>query len=145
MSYWLVKSEPDSFSWAQMVANRVEPWTGVRNHEARRHLENMRRDDLALFYHSNIGREIVGIVRVCREAYPDPTAIPGDLPGPWRCVDVEAVAPLPRPVTLAAIRNEPRLAELALLRRSRLSVIPVAPEHWEVLAAMAGHPAVAPP
>ncbi|MBE7210617.1 MAG: EVE domain-containing protein [Gluconacetobacter diazotrophicus] len=136
MNRWLVKSEPDSFSWAQQVANRIEPWTGVRNHEARRNLETMRIGDLAFFYHSNIGREIVGLVRVCREAYPDPTDATAGIATPWRCVDMEALAPVPRPVSLAAIRAEPRLSDLALLRRSRLSVVPVSSGHWDLLCAM---------
>lgn len=138
MRHWLVKSEPDSFSWRQMRENRVEPWTGVRNHEASRNLAAMRRNDLAFFYHSNTGREIVGIVRVCRESYPDPTAEHGAAKS-WHCVDVEAVAELPRPVTLIAIKADPRLAELALVRRSRLSVVPVSAAHWELLCALGGH------
>ncbi|OYW07059.1 MAG: ubiquinol-cytochrome C reductase [Acidiphilium sp. 37-67-22] len=126
MNYWLVKSEPDAFSWDQQVANGVEPWTGVRNHAARNNLKAMRMGDRAFFYHSNIGREIVGVVEVVREAYPDPTAESGD----WVAVDVKAVAPMPHPVGLAAIKADPALADLALVRLSRLSVGPVSPEHW---------------
>ncbi|OYV84214.1 MAG: ubiquinol-cytochrome C reductase, partial [Acidiphilium sp. 21-68-69] len=126
MNYWLVKSEPDAFSWDQQVANGVEPWTGVRNHAARNNLKAMRVGDRAFFYHSNIGREIVGVVEVVREAYPDPTAESGD----WVAVDVKAVAPMPHPVGLAAIKADPALADLALVRLSRLSVGPVSPEHW---------------
>ena len=103
--YWLVKSEPDAFSWDQQVANRVEPWTGVRNHMAKNNLKAMRKGDLAFFYHSNIGKQIVGIVEVAREAYPDPTAESGD----WVCVDMKAVRPLPKPVTLADIKADPSL------------------------------------
>ncbi|HQT60167.1 MAG TPA: EVE domain-containing protein [Acidiphilium sp.] len=134
MNYWLVKSEPDAFSWDQQVANGVEPWTGVRNHAARNNLKAMRVGDRAFFYHSNIGREIVGVVEVVREAYPDPTAESGD----WVAVDVKAVAPMPHPVGLAAIKADPALADLALVRLSRLSVGPVSPEHWAYLCAMGG-------
>ena len=134
-AYWLVKSEPDAFSWDQQVANRVEPWTGVRNHMAKNNLKAMKRGDLAFFYHSNVGKEIVGVVRVAREAYPDPTADSGD----WVCVDMEAVAPVPRHVTLTEIKATPALADLALVRMSRLSVLPVSPEHWKLLCKMGGY------
>lgn len=126
MNHWLVKSEPDAFSWNEQVANGIEPWTGVRNHSARNNLKAMRAGDRAFFYHSNVGREIVGIVEVVREAYPDPTAETGD----WVAVDLRAVAPLPKPVTLAAIKADPALAGIALVRLSRLSVCPISPEHW---------------
>jgi len=134
MSHWLVKSEPDAFSWEQQVAHGIEPWTGVRNHTAKLNLKAMRRGDRAFFYHSNIGKEIVGVVRVVREAYPDPTADSGD----WSCVDMEAVAPMPRPVTLVEIKATPELADLALVRMSRLSVLPVSPAHWKKLCQMGG-------
>ena len=134
MAFWLVKSEPDAFSWDQQVANDVEPWTGVRNHAARNNLAAMQRGDRAFFYHSNTGREIVGVVEVAREAYPDPTAETG----PWLAVDMRAVAPMSRPVTLAAIKAEPALAELALVRQSRLSVLPVSPAHWDLICRMGG-------
>lgn len=126
MQFWLVKSEPDAFSWEQQVANGVEPWTGVRNHSAKLNLKAMKRGDRAFFYHSNIGKEIVGVVEVVREAYPDATAEKGD----WVCVDVKAVGPMPRPVTLAEIKADPALADLALVRLSRLSVAPVPADHW---------------
>lgn len=135
-NYWLVKSEPDAFSWDQQVANGTEPWTGVRNHMARNNLRAMRLGDRAFFYHSNIGREIVGIVEVAREAYPDPTAEGGD----WVCVDMRAVGPMPKPVTLAAIKADPAFADLALVRQSRLSVLPVGAEHWKRLCRMGGWP-----
>lgn len=134
-SYWLVKSEPDVFGWDQQVANGVEPWTGVRNHTAKQNLAAMRRGDLAFFYHSNIGKEIVGVVRVVREAYPDPTAESGG----WVCVDVEAVAPFPRAVTLAAIKADPAFADFALVRLSRLSVVPVSAAHWTRICRMGGY------
>lgn len=130
---WLVKSEPDAFSWDQQVANGVEPWTGVRNAQAARNLRDMRVGDRAFFYHSNEGREIVGIVEVAREAYPDPS----DEMGRWCCVDMRTVGPVPRPVTLAAMKAEPRLDGLALIRQSRLSVVPVSAEHWAVISEMA--------
>ena len=132
---WLVKSEPDAFSWDQQVANGVEPWTGVRNHLAKKNLMAMKKGDLAFFYHSNIGKEVVGVVEVAREAYPDPSAEEGS---PWVCVDMRAVAPMPKPVGLAAIKAEPALAEVALIRQSRLSVMSIAPEHWAVIARMGG-------
>lgn len=134
MAYWLVKSEPDAFSWDQHVAAGIEPWTGIRNHQAKLHLQAMRVGDQALFYHSNIGKEAVGVVEVVREHYPDPTADSG----PWVCVDLRAVAPLPRPVSLAALKAEPLLAELPLLRQSRLSVSPVPDAHWRHILGMAG-------
>ncbi len=134
-NYWLIKSEPDAFSWDQQVANKMEPWTGVRNHQAKRNLATMREGDLAFFYHSNIGREIVGVVEVVREAYPDPTAEGGN----WVCVDMKAIAPVPRPVTLAEIKADPALEELALIRQSRLSVVPVSAKHWAHLCTLGGY------
>jgi predicted RNA-binding protein with PUA-like domain len=135
VGYWLVKSEPDSFSWDQQVANKIEPWTGVRNHTAKNNLKAMRKGDLAFFYHSNIGKEIVGIVEVEREAYPDPSATSGD----WVCVDMKAVRPLPRPVTLVEIKAEPSLADNALVRLSRLSVMPIPKPHWDKICHMGGY------
>lgn len=136
--YWLVKSEPDAFSWQQQVERGVEPWTGVRNHMAKANLIAMKLGDHAFFYHSNIGKEIVGVVEVVREAYPDATVGPDDPKGEWVCVDVKAVGPMPKPVTLAAIKADPALADLALVRMSRLSVMPVSAEHWTKLCAMGG-------
>jgi predicted RNA-binding protein with PUA-like domain len=132
--YWLVKSEPEAFSWDQQVANGVEPWTGVRNHAAKNNLKAMRVGDRAFFYHSNTGREIVGVVEVARAAYPDPTAATGD----WIAVDMRAVGPLPHPVGLAAIKADPAFADLALVRQSRLSVLPVSDAHWAALCRMGG-------
>jgi predicted RNA-binding protein with PUA-like domain len=132
--YWLVKSEPEAFSWDQQVANRVEPWTGVRNHSAKLHLRAMRLGDLAFFYHSNVGKQIVGIVEVVREAYPDPTAEKGD----WVSVDMKAVRPLPKPVTLVDIKAEPALADIMLVRQSRLSVVPISKPHWDKICRMGG-------
>jgi predicted RNA-binding protein with PUA-like domain len=131
---WLVKSEPDAFSWAQQAAAGVEPWTGVRNALARRYLAAMRLGDAALFYHSNQGRECVGVVEVAREAYLDPT----DEAGRWLCVDMRAVGPLPRPVSLAQLKADPFFADLALLRQSRLSVSPVGEAHWRRILELGG-------
>jgi predicted RNA-binding protein with PUA-like domain len=133
-NYWLIKSEPDAFSWDEQAKNGVEPWTGVRNHSAKNNLKAMKKGDLAFFYHSNIGREIVGIVRVAHESYPDPTAESGD----WVCVDMQAVRPVPRPITLAEIKADPRFSSLALVRLSRLSVAPVSAEHWAQLCELGG-------
>ena len=132
MAYWLVKSEPDAFSWEQQAANGVEPWTGVRSHQAKNNLAAMTCGDRAFFYHSNVGKQIVGIIEVVREAYPDPTAEAGD----WLSVDVKAVAPLERPVSLAEMKSDPALAGMALIRFSRLSVAPVTSGEWEHINAM---------
>ncbi len=129
-----MKSEPEAFSWDQQVANGVEPWTGVRNHAAKNNLKAMRVGDRAFFYHSNTGKEIVGIVEVARTAYPDPTAETGD----WVAVDMRAVGPMPRPIGLAAIKADPAFADLALVRQSRLSVLPVSAAHWAALCRMGG-------
>jgi predicted RNA-binding protein with PUA-like domain len=137
MAYWLMKSEPDAWSWQQQVAKgaRGEPWTGVRNHQAKLNLMKMKKGDRAFFYRSNIGKEIVGIVEIVREHFPDPTAEAGS---PWVVVQVKAVEPLPRPVTLAAVKAEPRLADMALLKLSRLSVQPVTTEEWTIVCRMGG-------
>jgi predicted RNA-binding protein with PUA-like domain len=134
MAYWLVKSEPDAYSWDRQVQDGTTPWTGVRNAQASNNLKAMRKGDRAFFYHSNEGKEIVGIVAVAKEAYPDPT----DETGRWVCVDVKAVGPVPKPVTLATIKDTKALEELALVRQSRLSVMPVSPEHWALLCRMGG-------
>lgn len=132
-SYWLMKSEPDAYSWDDLVAEGEGTWDGVRNHRAANNLRAMKVGDEAFFYHSNIGKEIVGIVEVAREAYPDPT----DETGRWICVDMKAIEPVKHPVTLAAIKAEPRLEGISLIRQSRLSVMPIAPEHAEILLDMA--------
>lgn len=134
MATWLVKSEPGAFSWAQQVAAGVEPWTGVRNALARRHLAAMRLGERALFYHSGQGRECVGVVEVAREAYPDPA----DESGRWLGVDMRAVGPLPRPVPLAQLKADPFFVGLALLRQSRLSVSPVGDAHWRRILQLGG-------
>lgn len=137
MNYWLVKSEPDAWSWDQQVKKgaKGEPWSGVRNHTAKQNLMKMKKGDLAFFYHSNIGKEIVGIVMVGKEHYPDPTAKEGD---PWVVVDMVAQEPMKTPVTLAAIKQEPKLKEMALLKYSRLSVQPVTAAEWKIICKMGG-------
>ena len=137
MNYWLVKSEPDAWSWDQQVKSgkKGEAWTGVRNHTAKQNLQKMKKGDLAFFYHSNVGKEIVGIVEVVREAYPDPTAKAGD---PWVVVDFAAREALKTPVTLEAIKNEPKLKDMALVKQSRLSVQPVTAAEWKLVCKMGG-------
>lgn len=139
MRHWLVKSEPDVFGWDHQVQAGIEPWTGVRNHSAKLNLKAMRKGDLAFFYHSNIGKEIVGVVEVAREAYPDPTIGPDDPKGDWVCVDMKTVARLPKPVTLAAIRQTRKLASMSLLTSARLSVQPVTAAEWRLICAMGGY------
>lgn len=133
MAYWLVKSEPESFSWDRQVAHGTEPWTGVRNHQAKKNLLAMAKGDQAFFYHSVTEKRIVGVVEVVREAYPDPTA---PVESNWVCVDVRTVGPMPRPVTLAAIKADAALQELALIRQSRLSVVPILSDQWQRLCQM---------
>jgi predicted RNA-binding protein with PUA-like domain len=137
MAYWLVKSEPDVWSFAQQTKKgaKGEAWTGVRNHTAKLNLMKMKKGDRAFFYHSNIGKEIVGTVEVVREHYPDPTAKAGE---PWVVVDVKAVAPMPKPVTLEAVKQAPKLKDMALIKLSRLSVQPVTAEEWTLVCKMGG-------
>jgi len=121
MKYWLVKSEPAAYSWAQFVKDGQTAWTGVRNFAARLHLRGMAKGDHVGFYHSGEGREIVGIAQVVRPAYSDPTASEGD----WSCVDLAPVRALARPVSLQTIKADKQLKEMALVKQSRLSVSPV--------------------
>ena len=136
MAYWLVKSEPSAWSWDQQVAKgaKGEAWTGVRNFTARQNLVKMKKGDRAFFYHSNEGKEVVGIVEIVREHYPDPT----DESGKFVCVDIAADKPFKKPVTLVAVKAEERLAEMALLKLSRLSVQPVTAEEWKIVCKMGG-------
>jgi predicted RNA-binding protein with PUA-like domain len=120
-SYWLVKSEPFKYPFERLLKDRRTTWDGVRNFQARNNLRAMKTGDLLLFYHSNEGKEIVGIAKVARTAYPDPTATEGD----WSVVDVAPVKPLTVPVPLATLREDAKLADMQMLRRSRLSVVPV--------------------
>ena len=128
MAYWLLKSEPDVFSWDDLVACGAagEPWTGVRNHTAKLNLMAMKNGDRCFFYHSQAGKEIVGIAEVVREHYPDPT----DAKGVFVCVDVRAVEPLPKPFTLAQAKADPALAKMSLVTSFRLSVQPVTDAEW---------------
>jgi predicted RNA-binding protein with PUA-like domain len=137
MAYWLMKSEPDAWSWNSQVKAGAKgtAWTGVRNHTAKLNLMKMKKGDRAFFYHSNVGKEIVGIVEIIVEHHPDPTAKPGD---PWVAVDVKAVEPLPKPVTLRAIKAQPKLKDMALLKQSRLSVQPVTADEWKIVCKMGG-------
>ncbi|HEX6690255.1 MAG TPA: EVE domain-containing protein [Burkholderiales bacterium] len=136
MAYWLVKSEPDAWSWDQQVKAGAKgtEWTGVRNHTAKQNLQKMKKGDRAFFYHSNVGKDIVGIVEVVREAHPDPTA-KGE---PWVVVDFKAAEPVPTPVSLEMIKKEPKLKEMALIKYSRLSVQPVSADEWKVVCKMGG-------
>jgi predicted RNA-binding protein with PUA-like domain len=134
MRYWLVKSEPGEWSWDDHVRKGVEPWTGVRTLQAAGHLRTMKRGDRAFFYHSVNEKQIVGILQVVREAYPDPT----DPTGKFVAVDFKAVEPVKQPVTLAQIKAEPTLADLPLIRQSRLSVMPIPAAAWRKIRTMAG-------
>ncbi len=138
MQYWLIKTEPDVFGWAQQVEHGVEPWTGVRSHQAKNNLKAMKRRDRCFFYHSNIGKEIVGIVEVVREAYPDPSVDESAQRSDWVCVDMKAVAVLKRPVTLAEAKADPALADMSLVRFSRLSVAPITAPEWKHVLDLAG-------
>ncbi len=136
MAYWLVKSEPDSWSWDQQVKAGAKgtPWTGVRNHTAKANLIKMEKGDRAFFYHSNVGKEIVGIVEVAKEHYPDPT----DKTETFVVVDFKAVEPLKTPVTLAQIKIDKKLSEMALIKYSRLSVQPVTADEWKYICKLGG-------
>jgi len=134
MAYWLLKSEPGTWSWGDQVAAGTTEWDGVRNHQARNNLAAMQVGDRAFFYHSIHGTEIVGIVEVVRDAHSDST----DTSGKWLAVEVCAVRPMQRPVSIKAIKAEPRLADMVLSTNSRLSVQPVAEEEWLLVCEM-GH------
>jgi predicted RNA-binding protein with PUA-like domain len=136
MAYWLLKTEAETFSWDDQVKRgaKGEPWTGVRNFKARGYMKQMKEGDLAFFYHTGDQKQVVGVVEVIKEAYPDPT----DEKGIFKAVDVKAVQPVPKPVTLAAVKADPRLKDMALVKYSRLSVQPVTPGEWQMVCAMAG-------
>lgn len=137
MAYWLLKSEPSTWSWDQQTARGAagEVWSGVRNHQAKLNLKAMKKGERALFYHSVDERRIVGMVEVIREAYPDPTAEPG---APWVAVDVVARDAMPSPVTLDALKADPRFAEMMLVKFSRLSVQPVRDTEWAMILKLGG-------
>jgi len=137
MAHWLYKSEPFKWSWDDQVKAGAKGtfWDGVRNHSAKLNLMAMRQGDQGFFYHSNEGKEIVGIVEVIREAYPDPTAEPGE---PWVVVDLKAVKPFKRPITLAEIKADPKLAKMSLVTSMRLSVQPVTDDEWAYICTLGG-------
>lgn len=134
MNYWLAKSEPSVYSWDQLVKDKKTVWDGVRNYAARLNLRAMKKGDEVLFYHSNEGTEIVGIAGVSKEAFPDPSTDDER----WVAVELKAVKKLRRPVTLAEIKKDKRLKDMALVRLGRLSVQPVTPQEWEIIMEMAG-------
>lgn len=136
MAYWLLKTEPDDWSWDSQVARgkKGETWTGVRNAQARNYMREMKKGDFAFFYHTGKEKRIVGVVQIAREAYPDPTTDDDR----WFVVDVVAVKPLTKPVTLADIKGEARLGDMALVKNSRLSVQPVTAAEWKLIAKMGG-------
>ncbi len=134
MAYWLFKSEPGAWSWDDQVKKGVEHWDGVRNHQACNNMKAMKVGDHGFFYHSVKEKQIVGVVEVVKEYYPDHT----DASGRFGMVDVKALHPVETPVTLAEIKAEPKLSELALVRQSRLSVVPISAPQWKILCRMAG-------
>jgi predicted RNA-binding protein with PUA-like domain len=136
LAYWLLKTEPETWSWDQQRARGKagEEWTGVRNYQARSNLRAMKKGDLGFFYHTGSAKEIVGVVEVSAPAHSDST----DKTGEWISVDLKAVRSLKTPVSMAAIKAEPRLKNMVLVRNSRLSVQPVAPEEWRLICKMGG-------
>ena len=134
MAYWLVKSEPTAYSWDQLVKDKQTCWSGVRNYAARLHLRNMKKGDEVFFYHSNEGTNIVGIAKVSKEAYQDPTTDDDR----WVAVDLKPERKLKNPVTLETIKNDKRLSSMALVRIGRLSVQPVSEAEWKVVMELAG-------
>ena len=136
MAHWLIKSEPSTYPWDQLVKEKRTSWTGVRNFQAQINLKAMKVGDRAFFYHSGEGKEIVGIAEVTKTAYPDST----DKDGKSVTVDFKAVEPVKKKVTLAEIKADPKFKEMKLVRQSRLSVSPVSDEHWKLLLKMASGP-----
>jgi len=134
MAHWLVKSEPSSYSWEQLEKDKQTDWTGVRNYAARNHLKSMKKDDEVLFYHSNEGLEIVGIAKVAKEAYHDPTTNEAA----WIVVDLKPYKKLKKPVSLDTVKKEKRLKDMALVRIGRLSVQSVTDKEWDVIMELAG-------
>ena len=135
MAYWLVKSEPSVYPWEQLEKDKETAWTGVRNYAARLHLRAMKKGDEVLYYHSNEGMDIVGIAKVAKEAYHDPTTDDER----WDAVDIKAYKRLKHPVSLDAIKKDKRLKEMALVRIGRLSVQPVTEDEWKVVMELAGN------
>ncbi len=134
MAHWLFKSEPSVFSFARLTAEKSTDWSGVRNHSAKLNMMAMKLGERGFYYHSNEDKAVVGIVEVVKLFRPDPS----DATGKFGMVDIAAVAPLPRPVTLALVKAEPRLAKMALVANSRLSVQPVTDEEWAIVCEMGG-------
>ena len=134
MNYWLFKSEPDAWSWDQHVKKGADAWTGVRNFQARTHLNNMKKGDKVFFYHTGDAKAVVGVSEVVKEAYPDPT----DKDGAFVAVDLKAIEPLKTPVTLAAIKADKAFKDMVLVKASRLSVQPVTAEEWKAIRKMGG-------
>jgi predicted RNA-binding protein with PUA-like domain len=132
--YWLVKSEPSAYAWEDLEKDRKTAWTGVRNFQARNNLRTMKKGDLVLFYQSVTNPSVRGLSKVVKEAYRDETATEGD----WNCVDLEKVRSLPSPVTLAEIKADPNLSDMALIKQSRLSVMPVTPEEYQQILKIGG-------
>lgn len=132
--HWLVKQEPDDYAWSDLVTDGGTAWTGIRNFQARNHLRAMKPGDAVLYYHTGDEKQVVGLARVKRAAYPDPTAAEGD----WSSVDLAPVKPLRQPVTLASLKQDGAFGELALLRQPRLSVMPVTPDQFARILALAG-------
>jgi len=137
MAYWLLKTEPEEFSWDDQVKRgaKGEAWSGVRNFSARNHLKEMKKGDKFFFYHTGDEKQVVGIGEVIREAFPDPTAKAGES---WIAVQTAALEPVPKPVTLATIKAEPKLKDMALVKYSRLSVQPVKDSEWKLVCKMGG-------
>jgi predicted RNA-binding protein with PUA-like domain len=131
--FWMVKSEPSAYSWSDLVKDGRTAWTGVRNFQARINLRAMRKGDPVLFYHSVVGKEVVGVAEIAAEAYPDPTAKEGE----WVCVDLVPVKPLPHPVTLDEIKASAKLKEIKLVKQSRLSVMPLTATEYQELMRLA--------
>jgi predicted RNA-binding protein with PUA-like domain len=137
MAYWLLKTEPEDYSWDNLVkrGRKGEAWTGVRNFAARGHLKEMKKGDRAFIYHTGDEKRVVGVAEVIAEQYPDPTAKKDE---PWVVVDVAAIEPMPEPVTLADVKADKRFKDMALVKYGRLSVQPVTPEHWKAICKIGG-------
>jgi predicted RNA-binding protein with PUA-like domain len=137
MAYWLMKTEPEEFSWDDQVKRgaKGEPWNGVRNFIARKNLKEMKKGEKFFFYHTGDEKQVVGIGEIIKEFFPDPTAEKGE---PWVAVQTDAVEPLPKPVTLAAVKAEPKLKDMALAKYARLSVQPVTDAEWKLICKMGG-------
>ncbi len=134
MQYWIIKQEPAAYAWDTLCREKTTQWTGVRNFQARNHLRAMQKGDYALFYHSGDEKQLVGLTCVRQEAFPDPTAAEGD----WSAVEVQALKPLTKPLTLAQMKADPRLATMALVKQSRLSVCPLSEAQFKLILELSG-------